>query len=147
MPTRPVQELSRCRLWNIAVTNAVMPSTRVTASSASWTGWGFPSVAKRPPAVLGRIACAIGDLLRKTAHGSAIHTRCVQSDRLPGRISTGSRCAGSLYRLHGVCPCHDRDYRKEAPIVSGGRYRCYASQPSCHGTTVAVESKGGGFHM
>lgn len=23
----------------------------------------------------------------------------------------------------------------------------YASQPSCHGTTVAVESKGGGFHM
>lgn len=23
----------------------------------------------------------------------------------------------------------------------------YASQPSCHGSTVAAESKGGGFHM
>ncbi|GGQ42803.1 hypothetical protein GCM10010267_00790 [Streptomyces griseorubens] len=39
---------------------AVSPSTRVTASRVSWSGWGLPSVAKSPPAVLGRIACAMG---------------------------------------------------------------------------------------
>ncbi|GCB47735.1 hypothetical protein SNL152K_5042 [Streptomyces sp. NL15-2K] len=52
--------------------------------------------------MLGRIACAMGHLLRKAAHRSAIHTRCVQIDGPGGLISTGSACAGTLYRL---CRC------------------------------------------
>ncbi|GGS37757.1 hypothetical protein GCM10010259_15980 [Streptomyces daghestanicus] len=41
------------------------PSTRVTAIRASWSGWGLPSVAKRPPAVSVRIACAMGTSCEK----------------------------------------------------------------------------------
>ena len=38
---------------------------------------GLPSVARREPAV-GSHACAMWHLLRKAAHRSAAHTRCVQ---------------------------------------------------------------------
>ncbi|EPJ42881.1 hypothetical protein STAFG_0063 [Streptomyces afghaniensis 772] len=54
--------------------------------------------------MLGRNACAIGHLLRKSAHRSAIHTRCVQIGCPRGRISTASHCAGSLYRPHRCLP-------------------------------------------
>src|SRR3954447_26666050 len=103
---------------------AVTPSTSVTAVKASWSGWGLPSVAKRDPAVLGRNACAMGHLLRNAAHGSAVHTRCVQTDGPHGRISTGSGCAGTLYSLHRRLPKPRIGTPRGAPIVSGGRYRC-----------------------
>ncbi|EMF52596.1 hypothetical protein SBD_5674 [Streptomyces bottropensis ATCC 25435] len=54
--------------------------------------------------MLGRNVCAIGHLLRKAAHRSAIHTRCVQIDGPRPPISTGSGGAGSLYRLHRCLP-------------------------------------------
>ncbi|EFE68396.1 predicted protein [Streptomyces viridosporus ATCC 14672] len=88
-------------------------------------------MAKRPPAVLGRIACAMGHLLRKAAHRSAVHTRCVQIDGQPGRISTGSRCVGTLYRPHRCPSGQRRPRRRDRTTVRPGRPGRPPTDPDC----------------
>ena len=81
---------------------------------------------RETPAVLGRNACAMGHLLRKAAHRSAIHTRCVQIDGPPPPdFNRKPRVRVLCTVCTGVCPGHDTELpARGSPIVSGGRYRC-----------------------
>lgn len=47
----------------------------------------------------------------------------------------------------GVCPGQLGETARSPRLSVPADTVAYASQPSCHGTTVAAESKGGGFHM
>ncbi|GGQ03896.1 hypothetical protein GCM10010233_20660 [Streptomyces pseudogriseolus] len=108
---------------------AVSPSAMVTASSVSWSGWGLPSVAKSPPAVLGRIACAMGTSCEGRRIVAPYTPDVSRLTVLPAGFQPEAAVRVLCSVCTGVCPDRARREQERATAPSSGRET--AARPDC----------------